>query len=264
MTKLTAISNDIFADKAWLRPAGYSFAAGLATIPVVAAELPSLVPAMPLGFVKNGSTFDLVAICSLKPSTNLYVAPDGRWLGSYVPAVLRSYPFRLAKAPGREDSILCIDEGSGAVVGKDHGIPFFDASGEPATALKDILNLLTQIERSSIATQAAIAALASAGLIQPWPLRLQQGDQPAAAVDGLFRIDEAAMNALSEENFLKLRGNGAFAVAYAQLLSMHQLGLLQRLDQVQAELKAQAEAQMNALSALEGLFQDDGTITFTY
>ena len=264
MTKLIAISKDTFADKAWLKTPGYGFAAKLATIPAVAAELPSLVPAMPLGFVRDGSRFDLVAICSLAPSANLYVAPDGRWLGGYVPALLRSYPFRLAKVQGREDSILCMDEDSGAIVSAGQGVPFFDASGETAPALKDMLNLLTQIERSGIATQAAIAALDSAGLIQPWPLRLQQGSQPAATVDGLFRIDEAALNALSEESFLKLRGNGAFAVAYAQLLSMHQLGLLQRLDQVQTELKAQAEAQMNALSALEGLFQDDGTITFTY
>ncbi len=259
MTKLTAISKDTFADKAWLRTTGYGFAAGLATIPVVAAELPTLVPAMPLGFVRDGNRFDLVAICSLAPAANLYVAPDGRWLGGYVPALLRSYPFRLARVQGRDDSILCIDED--AITGTGQGVPFFDASGEPAPALKDILNLLTQIERSGIATQAAIAALDSAGLIQPWPLRLQQGSQPAAMVDGLFRIDEAAMNALCEESFLKLRGNGAFAIAYAQLLSMHQLSLLQRLDQVQTELKAQAEAQ---LSVLENLFQDDGTITFTY
>jgi len=102
-------------------------------------------------------------------------------------------------------------------------------------------------------------------LIQPWPINLQQGDQ-VVAVEGLFRIDEAAMNALPDEDFLKLRSTGAFAVAYAQLLSMTQLSALQKLDQIQAELKAQAAAQTKALSGLEGfsLFQDDGTITFTY
>ncbi len=259
MTKLVAITKDNFSDKAWVRNPGYGFASSLATVPVVAAELPSLVPAMPLGFVRNGTTYDLVAICSLHPSTNLFVAPDGRWLGSYVPALLRSHPFRLAKIPGQENSILCIDEESGAIASQ--GIPFFDASGEPSREIREMLNMLTQIERSGIATQAAIAALDSAGLIQPWPLKLRQNGLGDTAVEGLYRVDEPALNALSEEAFLKLRGNGAFAIAYAQLLSMHQLGLLQRLDQVQAELKAQAEAQ---LSVLENLFQDDGTITFTF
>lgn len=257
MSKLIAISRETLSDKSWARPAGYGFAAGFATIPVVAAELPSLVPAMPLGFIRSGDTYDLVAICSLSPSANLFVAPDGRWLGGYVPAVLRGHPFRLARVQGQENSILCVNEE--AVSGL--GLPFFDEKGEATTAVKDILNMLTQLERSGIATRAAIAALASANLIQPWPLRLAQEGQQPTQVEGLYRVDEPALNALSEENFLKLRGNGSLAVAYAQLLSMHQLPLLQRLSQVQAELKAQADAQ---LSVLENLFQDDGTITFTF
>lgn len=256
MPKFIAISKENCADKSWKRPAGYGFAAGYATVPVVAAELPSLVPSMPLGFARNGDAYDLVAICSLHPSTNLYVAPDGRWLGGYVPALLRSHPFRLARMQGQENSILCVDEE--AIAGQ--GSPFFDNTGDASPAVKDILNMLTQIERSGITTRSAIAALDSAGLIQPWPLKLQPDGQPDANVEGIFRVDEPAINALSEADFLKLRGNGAFAVAYAQLLSMHQLSLLQRLSQVQAEFKAQKDA----LSALENLFQDDGTITFTY
>ncbi len=262
MPKFIAISKENCADKSWKRPAGYGFAAGYATVPVVAAELPSLVPSMPLGFARNGDAYDLVAICSLHPSTNLYVAPDGRWLGGYVPALLRSHPFRLARVQGQENSILCVDEE--AIAGQNQGSPFFDNTGDASQTVKDILNMLMQIERSGITTRFAIAALDSAGLIQPWPLKIQQEGLPDSTVEGLFRVDEPAINALSEADFLKLRGNGAFAVAYAQLLSMHQLSLLQKLSQVQAELKAQEDAQRDALAALENLFQDDGTITFTY
>ncbi len=266
MPKLSAINPETFASKAWKRIAGYQFAAQLTTLPVVAAELPHLVPSMPLGFVQNGNNFELAAICSVQHAVNLYVAPDGRWLGSYIPAAIRGYPFQLVKLQDREDSILCIDEESGVVVEAGQGESFFDASGTPSQALKDILNLLTQVERSRVATQTAVDALHGAGLIQPWHINLQRENQATATVKGLFRIDEAVMNALPDETFLKLRSNGAFAVAYAQLLSMNQLGGLQRLDQIQAELKAQATAQLNALSGLAGfnLFQDDGTITFTY
>ena len=188
MPKFTAISPDTFASRAWRRITGYHFAAQLSTIQVVAAELPHLVPSMPLGFVQNGSAFELVAICSVQPAANLYIAPDGRWLGSYIPAAIRGYPFRLVKMQDREDSILCIDEESGLVVEAGQGESFFDASGTPSQAVKDVLNLLTQVERSRVATQAAVDALRGAGLIQPWPINLQQGNQ-AVAVEGLFRID---------------------------------------------------------------------------
>lgn len=265
MPKLSAISSDPFAAKAWKRVTSYQFAAQLNLIRVVAAELSHLVPAMPLGFVQNGGAFELAAICSLQPGTNLFVAPDGRWLGGYIPAALRGYPFRLVKVEGRDDSILCIDEESGLVVEAGQGEPFFDDSDAPAQTVKDILHFLMQVERNQLTTQAAVEALRAAGLMQPWPINLQQGDQ-VVPVAGLFRVDEAALNALPDEDFLKLRSSGAFAVAYAQLLSMNQLGVLERLGQLQAQLKAQAAAQIKAPSGLEGLnlFQDNGTITFTY
>jgi len=265
MPTLTPISSEQFSSKTWKKISNCNFASKQSLIHVVAAELPHLVPHMPLGFMQTDSTFELVAICSLQPESNLYVAPDGRWLGGYVPAALRAYPFRLVYVEERKDSILCIDEDSGAVGEIGQGEAFFDGSGTPTQAISNILNLLTQVEGSRQTTKVAVDALSAAGLIQPWPINLQKEEQ-VVAVEGLFRIDEAAMNALPEDAFLKLRSCGAFAVAYAQLLSMNQLSVLEKLDQMQAQLKEQAAKQIVVPSGLEGfdLFQDDGTITFTY
>ena len=265
MPQLSAISLEHFANKAWKKSSGYFFAAQKNLISVVAAELPHLIPVMPLAFVRSGSGFELVAICSLEPNVNLYIAPDGHWLGGYIPATLRGHPFSLVKVEGREDSVLCIDEESGAIVAAGQGESFFDASGAPTKAVTDILDFLSQIERNRQATQMAVEALRVAGLMQPWQINLQKEGR-AVAVDGLFRVDEVAMNALPDEDFLKLRASGALAVAYSQLLSTAQLSALERLAQIQDQLKAQAAAQIMAPSGLEGLnlFQDNGTITFTY
>ena len=126
-----------------------------------------------------------------------------------------------------------------------------------------MLELLSQVERSRMATQAAVDALAAAGLIQPWPLNIQQGEQNVP-VTGLYRIDEAALNALENEAFLTLRRSGALLVAYAQLLSMNQLAVLQRLIQIQAKLKAPAPSVVQNFAGLRGiaLSQDDGTLKF--
>ena len=219
------------------RYTGYAFAAGGNLIPLVAAELVQAVPAMPLGFVQSGEGFQLVAVTALQPGANLFVAPDGRWLGAYVPAALRGYPFRLVKPQDRADSVLCIDKASGLVVEAGQGETFFDEDGQPSKALRDVLELLSQVERSRMATQAAVDALAAASLIQPWPLSIKQNEKNVA-VTGLYRIDEPALNALGDEAFLSLRRSGALPVAYAQLLSMNQLSVLQRLSQIQAKLKA--------------------------
>lgn len=238
-SQFTVITKEQFSGKAWRRHASYAFAAGGNLIPMVASELARAVPAMPLGFVKSGDGFQLVAITALQPGANLFVAPDGRWLGAYVPAAVRGYPFRLVKPQGRTESVLCIDEASGLVVEAGQGEAFFDKDGLPGKVLKNVLELLSQVERSRIATQAAVDALAAAKLVQPWLLNIKRGERNIP-MTGLFRIDEAALNALKNKAFLALRQSGALTTAYAQLLSMNQIGVLQRLLQIQAKLRAPA------------------------
>jgi hypothetical protein len=128
-----------------------------------------------------------------------------------------------------------------------------------------VLDFVSQIERSRVATQAAVDALQAAGLIQPWPLKLQQGDQ-MRPVEGIHRADEAALNALSDEAFVLLRKAGALPLAYAQLLSMNQLAMLQKSFDVQAKLREQQKAQeLGQFKNLAGLgfgLSDDGNIKF--
>jgi len=265
MPQLTAITPQHFARKAWQRRSGYAFAAQAHILPVVVAELARLVPALPMGFVQTEASFQLVAITALQPGTNLFVAPDGRWLNNYVPAALRAYPFRLIKPEDREQSILCFDESSGRVVEAGQGEAFFDEEGAPSQAVKEVLDFLSQIERSRLATQTAVNALQAAGLIQPWPLKVRQGDQ-IRPVEGIHRADEAALHALSDDAFLSLRKAGALLLAYAQLLSMNQLVMLQKAAEAQTKLSDQLKAQ--ELSQFKNLagpgfgISDDGNLKF--
>src|SRR5690554_4691123 len=112
MAQLTVISREQHANKRWKRYTSYSFAASDAVVPLVVQELPRACLALPIGFVKTDSGFQLVAVQGLLPGKNLWVAPDGRWIGPYVPAAYRGYPFVLANT---EDGkrVLCVREDSG-------------------------------------------------------------------------------------------------------------------------------------------------------
>jgi len=118
---LIAVTREQFATKAWKRPAGYTSAAKSNILPVVVSELAKLVPAMPLGFVKTEAIFQLVAITAFQSGVNYFVAPDGRWLGEYVPATLLAYPFRLAKPQDRDEKVLCFDNSSGLLADAGQG-----------------------------------------------------------------------------------------------------------------------------------------------
>jgi len=264
---LTAITRQEFATKTWRRAASYAFASQSHLLPVTVAELAKLVPAFPLGFVKAEQSFQLVAITSLQPGTNCFVAPDGNWIGDYIPVAIRAYPFQLVKPQDREEPVLCFDTGSGLLVDAGQGEAFFDADG-PSPVIKEVLNLLSSIEASRAEARPTVDALQAAELIQPWTLNLQQGEK-TVPVEGLFRIDEAALNALPDDDFLSLRKAGALALAYGQLFSMNQLAMLSKAAEVQARIGAQLRAEARPTNQTQGVgdlgfrLSEGGTFKFS-
>ncbi|QIK36790.1 SapC family protein [Caldichromatium japonicum] len=227
MPTLVPLSRERHAQKCWRHWTSYAFAAQQGLVPLVAAEFPKATMALPIAFVQQGEAYLPVAVLGIEPGVNLFVAPDGRWLGGYVPAVLRSYPFSLAQT-GEGQWALCIDEESGLLVAAGEGEPFFAAGGELAERVKAVMAVLQQVEHSRQTTVRACASLSQYGLIKPWPIRVKLGESQDE-VEGLFQIDEGVLNRLADGPFLELRRVGALALAYCQLLSMQHIDLLGRL-----------------------------------
>lgn len=235
MSNLIAVSREVHGDKKWLRFPTYQFVAKEAAAVIVGAEIPQAAPAMPLVFIDRGGQYELSALLSLASGQNMFVAPDGRWIGTYIPASFRAFPFRLHRPADSDQSILCIDEQAIAPDGAQNAEPFFDANGDVAPTVKVAVDLLTNIERNHLATSIAVSSLAQAGVIKPWPIKLRT-EQGERTVNGLNCIDEAALNNLPGETFLKLRATGALAIAYGQLLSMSQLGVFATMAKLQRQL----------------------------
>ena len=262
MNEFTAITPQQYANKAWQRYSSYAFVAKCNVIPVVAAELAHLVAALPLGFVQTGASFQLMAITSLRPGTNLFVAPNGDWLGRYIPAAVRGYPFGVVKMQDQK-SILCINESSGMVVQAELGEAFYDETGSLTHALKDMRDFLISVEADRVVTQAAVDALQAANLIQRWPLHTLDGSRNVV-VEGLYRVDETMLNAMSEDVFLSLRKAGGLPLAYAQLLSMSHLPMLQTADNGQKCPPADTVKAPAELDRLVGLsFLESDTLKFS-
>ncbi|MEC4723576.1 SapC family protein [Noviherbaspirillum sp. CPCC 100848] len=222
-----AVSKDRHANKCWRLNSSHHFAAPDTIVPLTAQELPQAVMALPVAFIASGEVFDLVAVQGLAPGRNTFVASDGRWLAAYIPAVYRTYPFKLANADDGQ-YVLCIDESSGLVTEGPDGETFFDVDGKPTQAVKEVLNSLTQQQANCKATAGICLVLQKHKLIQPWQLQVQTGEK-TQPIEGLYRVDEAALNSLPAQAFIELRDTGALAAAYCQLLSMQnvqKLGLI--------------------------------------
>lgn len=220
MSNYTPITRQTHAKKHWQKFTNYNFAAQTQTARVVAAELGQAVRTLPMAFVKQGDNFILSAVMALEPDQNLYVAPDGRWLGGYVPAAFRGYPFSI------QNGTLHIDEDSGLVSEDTSGQALYDKTGELTKPVQDVQNFLRQIEQNRTITDLAVAALSDAGCITEWQFK----DKDVA---GLYRADEAKLNTLDGETYLKLRKTKSIAIAYAQLFSMANIGVFDKLEKMQ-------------------------------
>ncbi|WP_288078467.1 SapC family protein [Pseudomonas sp.] len=262
MADFQVITRERHGSQYWLKHSIYTFAAGDALCPLVAQELPKAVLSMPIGFIAEGDHFVPVAVQGLAAGRNLLVALDGRWLASYIPAPYRGYPFRMATTEQGEQ-VLCIDEASG-LLSESAGEPFFNDDGTPDKAVLEILAFFNQIEANRQLTRSICAVLQQHGLIQPWPITVQ-GEQGEQKVEGLFRIDEAALNALTAESLAEVRNAGGLTMAYCQLLSMQHLSTLGTLAQAHAEAE---KAQLTQASLAQngelnlGFMSDSGTFSF--
>ena len=248
--------------KGWRQAEGYAFAATQSVVPLVGAEFASGSVAMPIAFVQRKGRYVPVAVTSPFQGRNLFVAPSGHWLGNYVPAALRNYPFLLGRGRSSDQHVLCIDEDSGWVVdvGAADGVArFFEEDGSPSAAARATFSFLQQIEQNRAVTDVAMVGLAEAGVIQPWRLQVNDDNQRAEA-KGLYCVNEAALAALDDETFLGLRKSSALTLAHAQLISMQTIGIFQQLLALQQQLAQQARP----LPSVSSLFRvdDAGTIQF--
>jgi hypothetical protein len=221
---ITPLSRELHANKRWLRYNSYSFTAADTVCPLVVAEVTKAMLSLPIAFIRQDDAFTLVALQGLGQSKNLLVTADGRWRSGYVPAQYRSYPFLLATSADNQQ-ILCINEDSGLIVDTKEGEPFFDDAGNPTPAVSEIITFLTQIASTRPATAQICTQLHQYQLLQPWPISVQATAGPLN-LEGLYRIDEPALNKLPADDLIALRDSGALLTAYCQLLSMQHLPAL--------------------------------------
>ena len=256
------ISIGTFRDKRFKRYSSYSFAVKDTLAPLVLKELARACTGMPIGFAKAKDTFMPVAVLGLAAGTNLFVAPNGRWVGHYVPAVYRGYPFSLANGPEGK-LILCFDEQSG-LLSDNEGEPFFGEDEKLTDAVNQVLGFLTQLASNRQATQRVCAALEKHGLIEPWPIKLKgKEDDAVTTVEGVFRISEERLSQLDEKSLYALHQSGALPVIYCQLLSMQHLSILSGLAKARQAAEQQAALPKNDAGDIDLSFlADDTTISF--
>lgn len=214
-----------------VRPqAGFEFAKGVHMSALMQAEMVRAAALYPIVFVEDPAIdgFRPMALLGLREGENVYVDTDGSWLASYVPAVIRAYPFALARARGEGESerfAVCIDAASD-LVSLTEGARLFDSQGAPTEALEQARQWLQQIREMQLRTDVFCRALAARNLFTPFAVRARRGDE-TLEVNGCYVINEERLDGLPDAKLSELRSAGWLSSIYAHLVSLQQFERLE-------------------------------------
>lgn len=262
MAEIHPVNKERHAGKSWSLSRNFSFAAEQSLVLVNKQEALDAFRSLPLAFIKFGESYRLVAVLGIKSQENLLVRADGSWLGRYIPERFRAYPFMLGQNES-EEKVICIDEQSGQVQdsGADtKGHLFFDESGQPTDSLNQIVEFYQGLIAREIETDKTCQLLSEKALIKPWEILLRnsdpnESDSEEHRVEGLFCIDEQALNALPGNDLVEVRDAGGLWLSYCQLFSMRYLQSFGQLAQIKAR-----QQQLEKMD-IEEVF-DGGNISF--
>lgn len=241
MAKIVPITPQTHGQRSWRRPPHFGFSAREAFIFLSIGELPQAALRYPICFVRYGESLRVVALVGLEPGSNLCLTPEGGWLESYLPILMRTYPFALMPTESGE-RVLCVDDDCGLVQPGMGAQPFYNSEGGLDTPVAELMRLLVRFEQEKVVGEQITSLLDKLGLVVPWDLSIPAPGGGIRKVEGLFTIDEEKMNALSDEDFISLRRAGGLSLAYCQMLSTQNIVTLVQRAQARRAAAAAAPA----------------------
>lgn len=245
MSRFIPLSEERFGPLSWNSWSLPLHADTMHVVPLAAPEASRAAAQLPLVFIKNElGAVVLCMLCGLEPNKSVCVNGLGQWEPAYMPAVVRTYPFRLMAPPAGQGTanqrVVCVDIDC-SLVGKGLDMPFF-VGQQPSAQVQRIIDFLGRMAKHYALTERAAGALERHGLLKPWLIKDEQGQ---ATLGGLMQVDESKLAGLDAAALSELHRLGALALAYTQLISTQQLPKLWALYAKPAQqnkaIKGQAE-----------------------
>jgi len=207
----------------------FAFAADLHLAYIMGAEFLRAASTYPIVFLEDAKNdeFRPVALLGLKAGENLFVDDKGRWEASYIPAVLRGYPFILGRTPEKDRFTVCIDEES-EFLNEEEGQAMFDDEGEPSQVLENVKKYLAGLQQMEQLTQQFCREFKEKNMFVPLNMKVRQEDS-LQNITGAYAINEQRLDNLSDEVFLDLRKRKILPMIYCHLASLTQIERLVKL-----------------------------------
>lgn len=223
---LVALDRDAHRSWSVAHPQRFGFARASHLVPALVDEFAAACRHLPILFLPESLGPTPVFLTGLAPGRSALVDGAGAWTGRYLPAYLRRYPFILGESEGAAP-IVCLDDSDRSLIGPAPAAgeggrqPLFAPDGSDTPLLQERVRLVAEYAEAARRTAAFGRVLQDLGILSALTV---QGQDPSTGAThsfhGVMGIDEAALAALSEEGFARLRREGVLPAVYAHLVSL--------------------------------------------
>ncbi|WP_395699693.1 SapC family protein [Aquabacterium sp.] len=165
-----------------------------------------------------------IAVFGLQQGINLCIDAADRWRVRYVPVMLRSYPFAMARTSATE-MVLCVDE-SWIGFSKETGERLFNDDGTPTELTLGVQRQLEQLEMDVERSRLYGAKLLELNLLRDMQFEATLPDGSKLQVNGFLTVDEDKLNALPDAAMLDLARSGLLGLIHAHQISLSNMARL--------------------------------------
>ena len=163
-----------------------------------------------------------VAVFGMKPGENLFVTADDKWDAAYVPAMLRAYPFTMARIEGSDRWAIVFDN-TWEGMSRTEGLPLFNEQGEATELLNGIHKFVQDLETDLERTRQACAALLEMKLLKPMRFDATLASGESLSVDGFMTVDEEALAKLPDAQIAQMYRNGLLGLLQTHMVSLNNM-----------------------------------------
>jgi hypothetical protein len=220
--KMVAVSKEKHAGKRVSELKDFDFAKELNIASVMVHEFSKVAPIYPIVFIedKDNDKFRAVSLLGLNSGENLFVQ-DGKWQASYIPSIIRRYPFSLVKTDDENKYTICIDEESGLINDED-GQELLDKDGNVSELMEKVKRYLTELQQMDMFTEEFVRFLQENNMFTPLNMKVKYNEE-IKNIGGAYVVNEERLNSLSDSKFLEFRDKKYIPAIYAHLGSLSQI-----------------------------------------
>jgi len=203
---------------------GFEFSQGINSVPLTAVEFPMAMAEYPIIFAGSPGEIAPAVILGLGEAENLFLAPDFSWLGKYVPAFIRRFPFVFSRADDR--FLLCVDEKYAGFNRDGLGQKFFTPEGELAPFVQNVLAFVQEYQAQFTRTQMFCAKVEKLGILEPMQAQVTIDGVMQNMLGGFQAVSREKLKALPGDTLAELAATDELELIYLHLQSMRNFDAL--------------------------------------